>query len=78
VSDDILGGKEGIISVIISLTHDQIPNVRFLAVKCLRVLYNITDSILFKKEIRIGMERLLADDDVDVRYFAEEALQGLK
>jgi serine/threonine-protein phosphatase 2A regulatory subunit A len=78
VGEDVLGGKEGVVATVVTLTKDRVPNVRFSAVRALRVLYGIVDSSAMKREIKMAMERMLNDEDWDVKYFAEQAIEGLK
>lgn len=77
LSDDVLGGKEGVISVVILLTKDAVPNVRFTAVRTLRMLYQSTDSLPLKKEIKAGIDKLTSDGDDDVKFFAQQSLKEI-
>ena len=71
--------RDSILQVLIDLTVDPIPNIRFNVAKSLEVIaitINATEDgvELSKKQIVPAVEVLRNDADADVRYFANRAL----
>jgi hypothetical protein len=69
---------EGMVGAVLVLTRDPVPNVRFFAAKTLAVFFKATNDNPTKKEIKSSIEKLLIDEDKDVKFFAEQSLDSLK
>ncbi|KAK8919201.1 hypothetical protein KSP39_PZI021073 [Platanthera zijinensis] len=65
-----------LLPVVISASQDRVPNIKFNAAKVLQLLSSIVDSSVVEKTIRPCLAELSEDPDVDVRYFAGQALQS--
>jgi serine/threonine-protein phosphatase 2A regulatory subunit A len=71
--------KEKVLTTVIELVDDPIPNVRFNVAKSLEVLAPILNqdpstSELVSTKVAEVLAKLSQDKDVDVRWFAEKAL----
>jgi serine/threonine-protein phosphatase 2A regulatory subunit A len=76
LTSDII--KDKILSTVIELVDDPIPNVRFNVAKSLEVLTPIlkqdpTTAELVSTTVVDVLKKLSQDKDVDVRWFAEKA-----
>lgn len=74
--------QEQILSIILSLTTDPIPNVRFNVAKCLEVLSGNLQQTpegqeVIQREILPAVEKLKEDQDADVRFFANKAIESI-
>ncbi|CAN6650688.1 protein phosphatase PP2A regulatory subunit A [Trichomonascus vanleenenianus] len=71
-----------ILTFVLELIHDPIPNIRFNVAKSLQVLaetiHNSDSKQLISSTIRPKLESLEDDTDVDVRYFAKKSLDEIK
>ena len=65
---------EEILPIIKQASTDAVPNVRFNAAKALTPLAKLVDQGTVQSEIRPILIGLQSDPDVDVRYFAEQAM----
>lgn len=59
------------------LMTDPIPNVRFNSAKVMRALMACVLSAETKATMRKDIEKQREDEDPDVKYFANQALEGL-
>jgi len=60
--------------VVISLAGDSVANVRFNVAKTLQKIAPVLDENTIKTQIKPVLDKLNGDNDVDVKYFAQEAL----
>lgn len=73
---DIPTIKNSILSVVLSLSNDKIPNIRFNVAKALEILsirlgtLGSEGQLLIEQGIMGVLERLSEDGDADVRFFA--------
>ncbi|EDQ91727.1 uncharacterized protein MONBRDRAFT_14476, partial [Monosiga brevicollis MX1] len=69
--------KEKILPMVLPLAADKIPNIRINVAKTLETLLTSmgSDASTVDAAMRPTLEKLVADQDVDVRYFADRALQ---
>ncbi|CAL5442214.1 unnamed protein product [Camellia sinensis] len=66
-----------LLPVVITASKDRVPNIKFNVAKVLQSLIPIVDqSRVVEKTIRPCLVELSEDPDVDVRYFASQALQA--
>jgi len=66
-----------ILPVTLSLVNDPIPNIRFNVAKALeRMIPSLapTHKAVLDQQVKPALERLAADQDPDVRFFAAQAL----
>jgi serine/threonine-protein phosphatase 2A regulatory subunit A len=59
------------------LATDQVANVRFNVAKTLQKLSPFLDQATIDAEVKPILEKLNTDTDVDVKYFASEAMIGI-
>jgi len=59
---------------VISLAGDAVANVRFNVAKTLQKIGPKMDATTVQNQIKPCLDKLNADVDVDVKYFAQEAL----
>ncbi|MBA0806472.1 hypothetical protein Gohar_005923 [Gossypium harknessii] len=65
-----------LLPVVINASKDRVPNIKFNVAKVLQSLIPIVDQSVVEKTIRPCLVELSEDPDVDVRYFATQALQS--
>jgi serine/threonine-protein phosphatase 2A regulatory subunit A len=53
-----------------------VPNIKFNVAKVLQSLFPILDQSLAEKTVKPCLVELSEDPDVDVRYYANQALQA--
>nr|VDD36825.1 unnamed protein product [Brassica oleracea] len=63
--------------VVVEASKDRVPNIKFNVAKLLQSLIPIVDQSVVDKTIRQCLVDLSEDPDVDVRYFANQALQTI-
>ncbi|KAL0814485.1 hypothetical protein Bca101_070928 [Brassica carinata] len=63
--------------VVIEASKDRVPNVKFNVAKLLQSLIPLVDQSVVEKTIRQCLVDLSEDPDVDVRYFANQALRSI-
>ncbi|CAN7050108.1 unnamed protein product [Brassica rapa subsp. trilocularis] len=63
--------------VVVEASKDRVPNIKFNVAKLLQSLIPIVDQSVVDKTIRQCLVDLSEDPDVDVRYFANQALQSI-
>jgi len=66
-----------LLPVITSAAKDRVPNIKFNVAKVLQSLISIVDQSVVEKTIRPSLVELAEDPDVDVRFFANQALQSI-
>ncbi|XP_052519490.1 serine/threonine-protein phosphatase 2A 65 kDa regulatory subunit A alpha isoform-like [Budorcas taxicolor] len=62
---------------VLYMAEDPVPNVRFNVAKSLQKIGSILDNSTLQTEVKPILEKLTQDRDVDVKYFAQEALTVL-
>ncbi|XP_031562500.1 serine/threonine-protein phosphatase 2A 65 kDa regulatory subunit A alpha isoform-like [Actinia tenebrosa] len=60
--------------VVLNLSKDTVANVRFNVAKTLQKIGPLMDASTIQGQIKPCLDKLNADSDVDVKYFAQEAL----
>lgn len=70
--------RSSVLATVTALVSDRIPNIRFNVAKALEVLSSAVAGQAGGKEIVVdgilpNLEKLRADPDADVRFFAEKA-----
>uniref|UniRef100_A0A0D3BI49 Phosphatase PP2A regulatory subunit A/Splicing factor 3B subunit 1-like HEAT repeat domain-containing protein n=1 Tax=Brassica oleracea var. oleracea TaxID=109376 RepID=A0A0D3BI49_BRAOL len=63
--------------VVVEAAKDRVPNIKFNVAKLLQTLHPIVDQSVVDKIIRQCLVDLSEDPDVDVRYFANQALRSI-
>ncbi|CAN4100321.1 unnamed protein product [Withania somnifera] len=67
-----------LLPVIIAASKDRVPNIKFNVAKVLQSVIPIVDQSIVENTIRPCLVELSEDPDVDVRFFANQALQSTK
>jgi len=70
-----------LVPTVLSMAGDNVPNVRFKVAQTLQRLCAAaatSDLAFVEQEVRPCLEKLREDDDIDVQYFAGDALESLK
>ncbi|CAI0552474.1 unnamed protein product [Linum tenue] len=62
---------------VVNAAKDRVPNIKFNVAKVLQSLIPIVDQSVVEKSIRPALVELSEDPDVDVRFFANEALHAI-
>nr|KAF6274962.1 protein phosphatase 2 scaffold subunit Aalpha [Myotis myotis] len=62
---------------VLRMAGDPVANVRFNVAKSLQKIGPILDNSTLQSEVKPILEKLTQDQDVDVKYFAQEALSVL-
>uniref|UniRef100_A0A8C3PAC3 Protein phosphatase 2 scaffold subunit Aalpha n=1 Tax=Chrysemys picta bellii TaxID=8478 RepID=A0A8C3PAC3_CHRPI len=62
---------------VLRMAGDAVANVRFNVAKSLQKIGPILDNSTLQNEVKPVLEKLTQDQDVDVKYFAQEALTVL-
>ncbi|KAK1257299.1 hypothetical protein QJS04_geneDACA024262 [Acorus gramineus] len=65
-----------LLPVVITASKDRVPNIKFNVAKVLQALIPIVNQSVVEQTIRPCLVELSEDPDVDVRYFANQALQA--
>uniref|UniRef100_A0A8C7MMW3 Protein phosphatase 2 scaffold subunit Abeta n=1 Tax=Oncorhynchus kisutch TaxID=8019 RepID=A0A8C7MMW3_ONCKI len=63
--------------VVLKMSNDQVANVRFNVAKSLQKIGPVLDSNALQTEVKPVLEKLATDTDMDVKYFAQEAIRVL-
>ncbi|XP_077985024.1 serine/threonine-protein phosphatase 2A 65 kDa regulatory subunit A beta isoform-like isoform X1 [Glandiceps talaboti] len=63
--------------VVLSLATDGVANVRFNVAKTLQKVGPILDANTLKSQVKPCLDKLNSDADVDVKYFAQEAMETI-
>ena len=66
-----------LLPTVISMASDNVANVRFNVAKTLQKLTPRTEAQSSHTTIKPVLDKLITDTDVDVKYFASEALLGM-
>lgn len=66
-----------VVPAVKALLSDPVPNVRFKSAQTMRVLIGCVGKSEMKRDMKKSIEKLTADKDKDVKYFAQKALEGL-
>ncbi|KAH7952126.1 hypothetical protein HPB52_018945 [Rhipicephalus sanguineus] len=64
------------LATVLGLASDSVANVRFNVAKTLQRIAPLLDPPTLQGQVKPCLEKLNTDPDVDVRYFASEALAG--
>ena len=75
VGPELLTGT--LLPMVIQMSADPVPNVRFNAAKTLRQLAPMLDAATVVERVRPCLTTLVDDQDHDVSYFATQGLQGI-
>ena len=62
--------------LVLQMSADPVPNVRFNAAKTLRQLAPLLDSVTVHERVKPCLSSLSDDHDSDVSYFARQGLQS--
>ncbi|OEL21536.1 Serine/threonine-protein phosphatase 2A 65 kDa regulatory subunit A beta isoform, partial [Dichanthelium oligosanthes] len=65
-----------LLPVVINSSKDRVPNIKFNVAKVLQSLIPILDQSVVEKTVKPCLVELSEDPDVDVRYYANQALQA--
>jgi len=65
-----------LLPTVISMASDNVANVRFNVAKSLQKLTPRMEAQATHSAIKPVLDKLITDTDVDVKYFATEALAG--
>ncbi|MBN3286731.1 2AAA phosphatase, partial [Polyodon spathula] len=79
VLSDVCGQEittKHMLPTVIRMAGDAVANVRFNVAKSLQKVGPILDNSTLQNEVKPVLEKLTQDQDVDVKYFAQEALSG--
>ncbi|XP_006833878.1 PREDICTED: serine/threonine-protein phosphatase 2A 65 kDa regulatory subunit A beta isoform-like isoform X3 [Chrysochloris asiatica] len=63
--------------IVLKMAGDQVANVRFNVAKSLQKIGPILDTDALQGEVKPVLQKLGQDDDMDVKYFAQEAISVL-
>uniref|UniRef100_A0A8C9A7T0 Protein phosphatase 2 scaffold subunit Abeta n=1 Tax=Prolemur simus TaxID=1328070 RepID=A0A8C9A7T0_PROSS len=63
--------------IVLKMAGDQVANVRFNVAKSLQKIGPILDTNALQGEVKPVLQRLGQDEDMDVKYFAQEAISVL-
>jgi len=63
---------------VISMAGDAVANVRFNVAKTLQKLGPSFDQSYLQQQVKPCLVKLKSDADLDVQYYAQEALEVLK
>jgi len=67
--------SESMLPLLLRLSKDPVPNIRFNVAKVLRVVVPLIGKELADSRVRPILKDLAEDEDVDVKYFANIALK---
>ena len=62
--------------LVIKLSRDTVPNIRFNVAKTLHHLIPLLDNNTVQSQVRPCLQKLNEDTDKDVKYFADQALKS--
>ena len=63
-----------VLPTVTNLANDSVANVRFNVAKTLQLIAPMVEPTLIHGVIKPCLDKLNSDADVDVKYFAQEAL----
>ncbi|CDW58966.1 serine:threonine protein phosphatase 2A 65 kDa [Trichuris trichiura] len=70
--------SQHLLPTVFKLADDPVANVRFNVAKTLSTIGNMFDQKAIQNEIKPILTKLLDDNDLDVKYFANQARQALR
>eukprot|EP00744_Colponema_vietnamica_P003663 GILI01005585.1.p1 GENE.GILI01005585.1~~GILI01005585.1.p1 ORF type:complete len:585 (+),score=223.80 GILI01005585.1:42-1796(+) len=73
LSTDVI--QNTLLPTVIRLASDPVPNVRFNVAKCLGKLLPVVDAAAVSSQVRPCLLKLKGDSDIDVKFFADQALK---
>jgi serine/threonine-protein phosphatase 2A regulatory subunit A len=76
VSHDVLCNS--MLPIVIASSEDKVPNIKFNVAKMLKQLIPLVDNSVWNDVIKPCLLLLCEDGDVDVRYFAKQALSSIE
>lgn len=62
---------------VLTMATDNVANVRFNVAKTLQRIGPFLESSAVQTQVKPILDKLNADSDVDVKYFASEAIAGI-
>lgn len=65
-----------LLPLVLTACKDDVANVRFASAKTLAKLIPRVEKSVYESQIKAILQGMVKDDDVDVQYFAEEALKA--
>lgn len=66
-----------LLPTVLGLATDPVANVRFNVAKTLQKISPHLESGVIDTQVKPTLEKLNSDPDVDVKYFASEAIAGI-
>lgn len=66
-----------LLPTVLSMADDNVANVRFNVAKTLQKMAPYLDPAVIQPQVKPVLEKLNVDPDVDVKYFASEAIAGI-
>ncbi|KAF3823563.1 hypothetical protein GH733_007031 [Mirounga leonina] len=63
--------------IVLKMAGDQVANVRFNVAKSLQKIGPILDTDALQEEVKPVLQKLGQDEDMDVKYFAQEAISAV-
>lgn len=66
-----------LLPTVIDLAQDTVANVRFNVAKTLQRITPYIETSAIESQVKPALDTLNADSDVDVKYFASEAIAGI-
>ncbi|KOB66402.1 Protein phosphatase 2 regulatory subunit A alpha isoform [Operophtera brumata] len=66
-----------LLPTVLSMADDNVANVRFNVAKTLQKMAPFLDAAVIQPQVKPVLEKLNVDPDVDVKYFASEAIAGI-
>uniref|UniRef100_A0A8B9XBT9 Protein phosphatase 2 scaffold subunit Abeta n=1 Tax=Bos mutus grunniens TaxID=30521 RepID=A0A8B9XBT9_BOSMU len=63
--------------IVLKMAGDQVANVRFNVAKSLQKIGPILDTNALQEEVKPVLQKLGQDEDMDVKYFAQEAISAM-
>lgn len=76
----VCGGEmtaKEMLSTVLGMASDHVPNVRFNVAKTLQLIGPILEPSVVKSDVKPVLEKLTNDTDFDVRYFSSAAIEAL-
>lgn len=70
--------KRHLLPTVLTMAQDPVANVRFNVSKSLQKVGLLMDQATVAAQVRPALEKLREDSDLDVRFFAYEALDALR
>jgi len=66
---------ESMLPLLLRLSKDPVPNIRFNVAKVLRVVIPLVGKDVTESRVKPILRTLTEDEDIDVKYFANLALK---